>query len=132
MNIFGSSKSSTTNQQTTNNYDQRQVDTANGAGAFVAQSGSTFNLTTTDGGAFDLAGNSVDKSIGLASQIATTLGASIGQFSTGATGSIDGLASLLKANQSSVSGQAGASNNMAMLALVLLGLVAFVAVRKGR
>ncbi len=134
MGLFGggNSSSSSTTQNTTNNFDQRQVDTANGAGAFVAQSGSVFNINALDNGALAVAGSAVDNSIGLAKQIASTLGASVGQFSVGAAGSIDGLGHILDKQQTAVTGQANSTTFITIASLALVGLVAWAALRKGR
>jgi hypothetical protein len=120
----------TTTTQTTEQWDNRRVSTANGAGSLVAQDGSTLNLSMIDGGALDLAGNAVDRSMSLAAQIATTLGAKVGQFSSDAVNSVDSLTHLLDQQSTAVSAQGQSNHKTVLIGLAIAGLVAIVALRR--
>jgi hypothetical protein len=124
----GSSSSSSTASNTTNN-DNRRVSTSSGDG-LTAQDGSTLTLSMVDPGSFKLASNATDKSLALASQIATTLGASVGQFSTGATNSVDSMTHLLDNQQSGVQTMSQSNTMVTMLALLMGGMVAIAALKR--
>lgn len=127
------SSSSSSNATTTNNYDQRRVESSSaGDGALIASGGSYLTVNSMDQGALEVAGGAVKDSLGLAKQIATTLGASVGQFSAGATGSIDGLAHLVDKQQTAATDQVMGSQFATMMALGVVGLVAVMALRKAR
>jgi hypothetical protein len=115
------------NEQT----DSRRVNTSSGSG-LSAIDGSTLNFSMVDPGAFDLAGKSVDSSIGLAKQIASTLGASLGQYSVGATNSVDGFTHLLDGQQQAISAVGDNNAKLTMMALAVGGLVAIMALRRGK
>lgn len=126
---FLSPESNSDTNASTNSNDSRRVNTTSGSG-LTAQDGGTLNFNSIDPGAFNLANTTVDKGLSLASQIASTLGASVGQFSVGATNSVDSFTHLLDNQQTGITAMGANNKQITMIALVMGGLVAIAALRR--
>lgn len=118
-------------EQTTNQFDQRKVETNNvGAGAIQARDGSRLTFNSIDPGAFALANTAMTGANDLASTIAKQLGSSLQSFGNNATNSVDGLIDLVSSVGSGVQGQSKSTNYILILAVAGALLVAVMAVKK--
>jgi hypothetical protein len=123
--------SDSNSEQTTNQFDQRKVETNNvGQGGLLAKEGSNISISSIDPGAFTLAGNAVGGSFDLATTIAKQLGASLNTFGNNATNSVDGLIDLVGTVGSGVQGQSKSTNYILLIALAGAFLVAYGAVAR--
>lgn len=126
---FLSSSSDSTSDTSTHQSDYRRVNTNSGSGVSV-QDGSTLNLTTLDPGAMKLASQSVDQSLSLAQQIASTLGTSARAYTTSATNAVDGFTHLADQSTTSAQQMGIQSQQVTMVALAVAGLVAVYALKR--
>lgn len=127
LSFLSPSSHSATNASTNNN-DSRRVNSSSGDG-ITAQDGGAVNITMTDSGAMDLASRSVAQSLDMANQIARTLGASVGNYTSGAINTVDSFTHLADQHQANVQQLGENDQQITMVALAVAGLVAVMALR---